>query len=500
MTDAYTELEQRFARLYALREVAAMLHWDGAVMMPDGGAAGRGEQLAALDVTCHQMLSDPRLAELIARAEDERHHLDAWQQANLREMRREWLHATAVPERLVDAQARAAKACEMAWRAARAASDFATVKPRLREVLDLAREAAAAKAEALGVPPYDALLDQYEPDGSSAEIDAVFDDLAAFLPDFLDRVLAKQGREPAPRKPEGPFPEDIQAKLGRRLMETVGFDFRHGRLDVSLHPFCGGTADDLRLTTRYDESDFASAVMAVLHETGHALYERGLPERWRRQPVGMARGMGLHESQSLLIEMQACRGPEFVGHLAPVLREAFGGEGPAWAADNLRRLYTRVEPGLIRVDADEVTYPAHVILRYRLEKALLAGEMTLDDLPAAWNEGMRALLGIAPPEDRLGCLQDIHWYDGAWGYFPTYTIGAIAAAQLFETTRDAVPEVPDCLGEGNFAPLLAWLHANVHAQGSRFSTDELLERVTGRPLDPEAFKRHLRRRYLGEAE
>ncbi len=499
MTEAYSELEQRFGRLYALREAAAMLHWDGAVMMPDGGAAGRGEQLAALDVTCHQMLSDPRLAELLDAAEAGRERLDAWQQANLREMRREWRHATAVPERLVDAQARAAKACEMAWRAARPASDFAAVKPRLQEVLDLAREAAAAKAEALGVSPYDALLDQFEPDGSSAEIDAVFDDLAAFLPGFLEQVLARQAREPAPRRPEGPFPTDIQARLGRRLMETVGFDFRHGRLDVSLHPFCGGTADDLRVTTRYDETDFASAVMAVLHETGHALYERGLPAGWRRQPVGMARGMGLHESQSLLVEMQACRGPEFVGYLAPVLREAFGGAGPAWAADNLRRLYTRVEPGYIRVDADEVTYPAHVILRYRLEKALLAGEMTLGDLPAAWNEGMRELLGIAPPEDRLGCLQDIHWYDGAWGYFPTYTVGAIAAAQLFDAAREAVPEVPDCLAEGNFAPLLAWLRENVHGEGSRFSTDELLERVTGRPLDPEAFKRHLRRRYLGEA-
>jgi carboxypeptidase Taq len=279
-------------------------------------------------------------------------------------------------------------------------------------------------------------------------------------------------------------------------MQAVGFDFEHGRLDVSLHPFCGGAGDDLRITTRYDESDFTSGLMAVLHETGHGLYERSLPAEWRRQPVGEARGMVLHESQSLLVEMQVCRGAEFLAYAAPILREAFGGAGPAWQADNLHRLATQVEPGFIRVDADEVTYPAHVILRYRLERALLGGDMTLDDLPAAWNDGMRELLGIEPPEDRLGCLQDIHWYDGAWGYFPTYTLGALAAAQLFAAARAALPELPETLARGDFAPLMGWLREAVHAKGSRDDTDTVLEAATGRPLDTEAFKAHLTARYL----
>jgi carboxypeptidase Taq len=280
-------------------------------------------------------------------------------------------------------------------------------------------------------------------------------------------------------------------------MAAVGFDFTHGRLDTSLHPFCGGVPDEVRITTRYDEADFAKALMGVLHETGHALYERGLPGDWRAQPVGAARGMAVHESQSLLIEMQACRSAEFAAYLAPLAREAFAGKGPAWTADNLLRLNNRVSPGFIRVDADEVTYPAHIILRYRLEKNIIAGDLPLADLPGAWNEGMQALLGITPPDDRHGCLQDIHWFDGAWGYFPTYTLGAIAAAQLFAAATAAIPEIPAAIGRGDFAPLIGWLRQNVHAWGSFHSTDALLEQATGRPLDPKAFEAHLTARYLG---
>lgn len=493
---AYADLERRFARLYGLREAAGILEWDKATLMPAGGAGARSDQLAALEVTCHEMLTDPAVAELLEAAAAESDGLDPWQRANLREMRREWRHATAVPADLVEALGRAARRCEMSWRTARPASDFAALKPALQEVLDLVRQEAAAKAEAMGCSPYDALLDQFEPDGQSARIDAVFDDLADFLPGFLERVLERQARTPAPQRPEGPFPQATQEAVARRFMRTLGFDFDHGRLDVSLHPFCGGMGDDLRITTRYDESDFTSGLMAVLHETGHGLYERNLPAGWRRQPVGEARGMVLHESQSLLVEMQVCRGAEFLAYAAPTLREAFGGGGAAWEADNLHRLATQVEPGFIRVDADEVTYPAHVILRYRLERALLGGDMTLDELPAAWNDGMRELLGIEPPEDRLGCLQDIHWYDGAWGYFPTYTLGALAAAQLFAAARAALPELPQALARGDFGPLMGWLRENVHAKGSRDDTDAVLEAATGGPLGTEAFKAHLEARYL----
>jgi carboxypeptidase Taq len=490
----YHALEARFARLGTLQEAAAVLHWDAATLMPSGGATARAEQLATLKVVCHEVLTDAALPELFDGAQAQ-NDLDPWQHANLAEMRRRWAHATAVPADLVEALSKACSASEMRWREARPAGDFAAALPDLRGVLELVRQVAAAKAAALGKTPYEALLDEYEPGGSTAAIDRLFGEVAGFLPGLIDAALERQRARPAPPPLPGPFPIAAQRQLGLKLMERLGFDFAHGRLDVSLHPFCGGTPDDVRLTTRYEEADFNRALMGVLHETGHALYERGLPEAWRRQPVGDARGMSIHESQSLLVEMQACRSREFAEFAAPLLREAFGGSGPAWEAESLYRRNTRVERSLIRVDADEVTYPAHVILRYRLERAMIAGDLPLEDLPAAWRDGMRELVGIAPPDDRQGCLQDIHWYDGAWGYFPTYTLGAMTAAQLFDAAKRADPAILPGIGRGDFAPLLAWLRANVHGKGSRFSTTEIIEQATGRPLEARVFRRHLEARY-----
>jgi len=494
---AYEALEQRFQRLNALREAAGILHWDMSAMMPSGGAPARSEQLTALDLVCHDLLSDPALADLLGEAEQDAAALDPWRQANLRGMRRTWRHETALEAKLVEALAKTQHSCEMIWREARPASDFAAVLPRFSELLGLVREAGDAKAAALECAPYEALLDEYEPGGSAARIDEIFADLAGFLPEFLGQVLERQASKPKPVAPSGPFPAAKQEALGRRLMAGVGFDFAYGRLDTSLHPFCGGVPDDVRITTRYDEADFTSALMGVLHETGHAMYERGLPAEWRLQPVGAAAGMAAHESQSLLVEMQACRGADFIGYMTPLAREAFGGTGPAWEADNLLALATKVAPGFIRVDADEVTYPAHIILRSRLEKAMIAGGLDPKDLPGAWNDGMEDLLGIRPPEDRVGCLQDIHWYDGAWGYFPTYTLGAMAAAQIFAAAKQAVPEIPAAIGRGDFAPLMAWLREHVHAQGSLRTTDDLLKHATGKALDPEVYKAHLTARYLG---
>ena len=492
---AYRELEDRFRRMSALGEAAGVLHWDSAVLMPGGGAEARSDQLAALAMTRHEMITDDRIGDLLDAAGEEATD-DPWREANLKEMRRERIHACAVEPRLVEALSKAGMACEMKWREARAADDFALVAPLLAGVLDLVRQSADAKAEALDCSPYEALMDQYEPGGSVARIDGLFADLAEFLPDFIARVLEHQASRPDALPLDGPFPVEAQRALGERLMCNLGFDFERGRLDVSLHPFCGGVPDDIRITTRYDEDDFTQSLMGVLHETGHALYEMGLPSEWRHQPVGGARGMALHESQSLLIEMQACRSREFIAFAAPLMRESFGGKGDAWEVDNLYRHYTSVARSLIRVDADEVTYPAHVILRYRLERALIAGDMKVDDIPGAWNEGMAELLHITPPDDASGCLQDIHWFDGTFGYFPTYTLGALAAAQLFDAARRAVPGIPDAISAGDFAPLVGWMGNNIHARGSSASTDELLEAASGAPLGVDAFRRHLEERYL----
>jgi carboxypeptidase Taq len=492
---AYRELEQRFRRLGAIEQAISVLHWDTAAIMPSGGAAARAEQLATLRLIAHQHLVAPEIEDLLAAAQAAVDMLEEWQRANLREMRRRWRHATAVPAALVEAESRACSECEPVWRRSRLENDFAAVLPGLEQILLIEREIAAVKAERLGTSPYEALLDQYEPGASVAEIDRLFDEIAGFLPDLIEDATNQQPTLPsAPTC--GPFPVETQRRLATRLMERIGFDFAHGRLDISAHPFCGGTPDDVRITTRYSEDDFARSLMGVLHETGHALYQRGLPVEWRLQPVGRARGMAMHESQSLLLEMQVCRSRAFLTYAAPIIREAFGGDGPEWEADALYWRQIRVRRGFIRVDADEVTYPAHVILRYRLERAMLAGDLHPAELPAAWSAAMREMLGVAPDNDREGCLQDIHWYDGNWGYFPTYTLGALIAAQLFEAARLDVPGLMQAIAEGEFAPLLGWARERVHSKGSLLSTAALVESATGRPIGTASFERHLRDRYL----
>ncbi len=494
MTAAYEQLCARFARLANLNGAAAMLHWDAAAMMPVGGAAARAEQLATLSLLAHEMLCHDELAELLHRAEASRAGLGPWEQANLREMRRKWSHATAVPGELVAAFSRAGSVCEMVWRTAREDDDFATLRPYLEEVVVLVRETATAKAEAFGCPPYDALLSQYEPGLSAADIDQNFDVLAGFLPDLLDQVLAHQATPPA--APER-MAVAVQEDLSRHLLGALGFDFEHGRLDVSLHPFTGGVADDVRLTTRYDAADPLGSLYPALHEGGHGMYERGLPSAWRLQPVGQAMGMAMHESQSLLIEMQVCRGDAFLRYLAPLLDTLGGVSGPAWEVDGLTRRVRHVARSLIRVEADEVTYPLHIIHRYRLERALLAGDLEVADLPAAWRLGMAELLGVAVPNDRDGCMQDIHWMDGAFGYFPTYTLGAMAAAQVYGAAEAALPGLSDDIAQGAFGRLMAWLGQTIHSQGRlHASADDLLRAVTGRPLDGGIFRQHLENRYL----
>lgn len=493
----YDELSALFERHHSLKSAADVLEWDAAVMMPAKAAELRGAQLAAVRVTAHELLASSRARELLAAVDEAA--LDEWRRANVALMRRAHVHASAVPEALVESRTKAAAACEIAWRGARRDADFARLAPLLDEVLRVTREVAHAKAEALGVSPYEALADEHEPGARTADLDALFATLGAELPPLVDAILERQARAPSAVPLGGPFPVERQAALGRALASLLGFDFEQGRLDVSTHPFCGGSPEDVRITTRFDEADFLSSAMSTVHETGHALYELGLPRAWVRQPVGKAIGMAMHESQSLLVEMQACRTREFLAFLAIFAREHLGSAAGADALspENLSRHALRVERGFIRVDADEATYPLHVILRYRLERALVAGDLTVRDLPAAWNDGMRELVGVVPPDDRLGCLQDIHWPSGAFGYFPSYTMGAVAASQLFAaaTTQDA--SIRPRLAEGDFRPLVAFLREHVHSQGSRWTTQELLERVTGERLDAAGFLRHVRERYLG---
>jgi carboxypeptidase Taq len=492
---AYDRLAARFERIATLAETSSILSWDAATMMPPGGGTARGDQLAVLAGLSHSLLTAPVVGEDLAAAEAAG-ETDLWRAANLHLMRHAHTRATAMPPDLVEAQARANSACEKVWREARRQSDFAMVRPHLEEVVRLMREAAAALAPALALEPYDALMDGYQRGMRTLDLAKVFADYETFLRSALPLAEEYQARRLPPQSPTGPFPVAAQEALCRRVAERLGLDFAHARLDRSAHPFSGGTPNDLRITSRYDETDFTPALLAVVHETGHALYERGLPASWLRQPVGEAAGMAAHESQSLIVEMQACRSDAFLSWLGGELRAAFGGDAAPYEGHNLARLWRRVSRGFIRVDADEMTYPAHVILRFRLEHALVAGSLAVADLPGAWNEGFQTLLGTAPPDDARGCLQDIHWYDGAFGYFPSYTLGAMAAAQLMTAARREVPDLGAALARGDLSPLLIWLRAKVHSLGSLFEFNALLSHATGKPLDLADFEAHLTARYL----
>lgn len=489
----YQSLTRTFTRLSRFQHLSAIAGWDMFAMMPPGGSTARGEALAELGVLQHQILTDKKVSDWLRNALQE--ELNDVEQANLREMTRQYQQAALLPESLVEAKALAGSKCEHAWRTQRPANDWAGFSANLKEVVKLSREEAKIRAQAKGCSPYDALLDIFEPDMTSARLDVLFADLKSWLPDLLQRVVDKQSRETL-IAPVGPFPVATQRELGLEAMTLLGFDFNAGRLDVSAHPFCGGVPEDVRITTRYDENELLSALFGVVHETGHARYEQNLPRQWLGQPVALARSTAIHESQSLFFEMQLGRSEAFLKRLLPAIIQHFGAQ-PAFEESNFIAWNQRVKPGFIRVDADEVSYPAHVILRYEIERALINGEIEVDDIPALWNEKMQAWLGLSTEGNyRNGCMQDIHWTDGGFGYFPSYTLGAMYAAQLFQAARNALPGLNEAIAQGDFSALFDWLRQNIWQHGSRFSTSQLIEQATGEALNSRYFRQHLTARYL----
>jgi carboxypeptidase Taq len=490
---SYAELCRVWSRLHRFNHLSAIVGWDRNAMMPPKGNAARAAAEAELHALIHRTRTEPRLAELLRAAEQE--PLTDIERANLREMRRDWRDANALPESLVEAKTLAGAKCEHAWREQRPANDWRGFLANFREVVRLSREEATLLAADTGLSRYDALMDRYEPGVRAADMDRLFADVKLWLPGMIARVQAKQRAEQV-TMPAGPFPIAAQRALNLAVMQKLGFDFAGGRLDESTHPFSGGVPEDVRLTTRYREDDFAQSLMGTIHETGHARFEQNLPRDWLDQPIGLARSYGIHESQSLSFEMQLARSRAFVGVLSPLLTTHFGAQ-PAFAPDNLHVLLTRVRPGLIRVDADEVTYPAHVILRYEIERALIEGAIEADEIPALWDEKMQVLLGMDTRGNyRDGCMQDVHWTEGAFGYFPSYTLGAMYAAQWFAAMRRAVPDLDQRIAAGDLSPVFDWLNAHIWSQASRWDTPELVARASGEALNPRHFRAHLETRYL----
>ncbi|WP_198266119.1 carboxypeptidase M32 [sulfur-oxidizing endosymbiont of Gigantopelta aegis] len=497
----YTQLEHLFNRIYQLQHLASIAHWDMAAMMPAGGSQARGEALAEVSVMMNELLSESRTGDLIHLAQEQQTALSDWQQANLREMHRLWLNATSISSDLVKAKALAGSECEQAWRSLRGENNWQDFQPLLQAVIRLTIEESQQRAAATSLSPYDALLDLYEPGQRSAAIDLIFSELVDFLPDFIQQVVARQADEPLIQI-DGSFSIESQRKLGLRLMSEVGFNFDHGRLDVSHHPFCGGVPEDVRITTRYCETDFSESLMGVLHETGHAKYEQGLPKQWLNQPVGAARGMGIHESQSLFQEMQIARSQPFLQFAAPIIQQFLAheqGDKQCWTAENLFKLNNRVKPDFIRVNADEVTYPLHVILRYEIEKALINETLTVKELPEIWDEKMQHYLGISTAgNDKDGCMQDIHWTDGSLGYFPSYTLGAMNAAQMYAAADKAIPDLSQNIAAGKFTTLNQWQQDKIWSQGSFFDIDGLMVHATGEKLNSQYYIAHLKHRFLPE--
>jgi len=396
----------------------------------------------------------------------------------------------------VQAKSLAGSKCEHAWRTQRGENDWQGFEKNWAEVVKLSQEEAQIRAEVNGLSPYDAMLDIYEPGTSSESLDNLFSDVKTWLPELIDQVIDKQASEQF-IQPQGTFDTNEQKALGLEVMKLLQFDFNHGRLDESVHPFCGGVPTDVRITTRYDESEFVQSLMGIVHETGHARYEQGLPKALSGLPSGEARSMGIHESQSLFFEMQVGRSDAFIEHLARLAGQHFGSHNPQlFSQDNFQKLYTRVKKDFIRVDADELTYPAHVILRYEIERDLINGKIKHTDIPELWNQKMQQYLGLSTEGNfKNGCMQDIHWTDGAFGYFPSYTLGAMYAAQFMAAMKQTV-DVDGAIASGDLSPIFTWLEEKIWSNGSLLTTDELVKQATGETLNASFFQAHLKSRYL----
>jgi carboxypeptidase Taq len=491
----YEQLEQEFRRLHAFRGALSLLRWDAAVMMPRGSADVRGEQLAALETEHHALLTTPKVARLIERAEAASSQLEDWPRANLREMRRQRDHAIATPPSLIARLAKASARAEVFWVEARKANDFKIFAPHLEEVVHLVRDKAALLGQARGLAPYDALVEAFTPGISTADIDTIFKALSRKLPGLINQAIEVQA-DRAPLPLVGKFSVPRQRSLAVDVLKALGFPFDRGRLDESEHPFTEGVPGDIRVTTRFDANDPFTGLLGAVHETGHAMYDLGLPLKWRDQPVGRDRGLALEESQSLLFEMNLCRSRSFVKYLKPLLEKYLQVSGPEWSEENLYRHLTRVKRSLIRMDADELTYPVHIMLRYELEKRILDGTLPVAELPEAWNDNLEQRLNIRPTNDVDGCLQDIHWAVGHFGYFPSYALGAVIAGQLNEALRAERPSLDAEIAAGQFGGVMDWLRDNVHGVGARLPVQELMQQATGKPLTAAAYLRYLETKYL----
>ena len=473
----YDRLIAHVSRTGAVSDAAGVLSWDQETMMPPDGAVHRAEQMGALSAVIHSRTVDPQVGEWLEAVDTAA--LDGPARANIRRIARDHARATRLPERLAEEIARTTAAAQRVWARAREDDDFAAFAPTLEKVLDLRREEASLLAEG-NADPYDALVDDYEPGMRTAELAALLDALRPALVSLRERIAAS-GVEP-PRL-QGTFERERQMAFARRISDAYGYRWPAGRLDLAVHPFCSGFGPgDVRITTRVDESDPFNCLYSTAHELGHALYEQGLPAERALEPAGGYASMGVHESQSRLWENQIGRSRAFCRWLHREMGAFAAYDLPD--AEALYRAVNRVETGYIRTEADEVHYNLHVMMRFDLERAMIAGDLEVRDLEAAWNERFERDFGLAVDRPSNGVLQDVHWSIGLFGYFPTYTLGNVFAAELFAKLAADVGDVDAMAQSGELAPVLDWLRTHVHARGAELQPMELMEAAIGHAPTP----------------
>ncbi|HEY8667015.1 MAG TPA: carboxypeptidase M32 [Tepidisphaeraceae bacterium] len=488
------DLIKELREISLLSSVSSLLHWDEQTQLPPRGSEHRADQISLLARMSHERFTSPRIGAWLGELETSDLARDPHSDlaVNVRETRRQYDRATRLPSALVEVMARTGVLAQHAWVDARKKSNYSLFAPWLTKTLDLKRQ--EANCVGFRTTAYDALLDEFEPGETAANLVNVFNSLRAPLVELIGQIK-DSGRKPPAEILERSYPPAAQEDLARAAASAVGFDFDSGRLDVSVHPFCSGLGPgDTRMTTRYDERYFPDAFFGVLHETGHGLYNQGLPAEHWGIPRGEYVSLGIHESQSRLWENFVGRSRPFWKFFLPKARSAFPSALRDVSEDQWYAAVNEVRPSLIRTESDEATYNIHILLRFELEQALLSGDLPVADLPSTWNQRMKAYLGVDVPDDARGCLQDIHWSGGAIGYFPTYTLGNLYAAQFFEQAQHDLGQLDQQFARGQFTPLLAWLREKIHRHGKTFRAGALVQRITGKPLSADPLLRHLRRK------
>ena len=494
MTESYSKLVEHFSKLAHLEHALTFLQWDHMVMMPPGGNNSRSAAIAELTSIHHQQLTSDQTGDLLEQATVN----TPTEKQSIKEMRRVFQQAVCLPADLVKAKSLAGSKCEHDWREQRQRNDWTSFSNNFQEVVTLARLEAQARFDATTEPlntPYDAMLELYCAGDSADFITSIFTHLKSELPPLLQRVMEQQSKS-SKATFNGPYPIEAQKELNQQLMRCLGFNFDHGRMDVSAHPFSTGCRGDQRITTRFCDNGFLNALLATAHETGHASYEDGLPGEWDNLPIGNARNLSLHESQSLLFEKQIFLSTPFLHHFTSFIHKHLP-TTDSYSSQQLRNNAISVQPSFIRVEADEVTYPLHVILRFEIEKELINGNVQVKEIPELWDVKMKEYLSLSTKDNyKDGCMQDMHWTDGSFGYFPSYTMGALNGAQFFATIKKTFPDWEERLSKGNISFITNWLQDNIWSKASSMDGQEIIAAATGEKTNADYFLTHLHERYI----